>query len=589
MPSNQVDQLAREQAERIAQANLSPRYCELDNLERYVDGTQYDHRKYGWFNDAVPLWDRRPAIVYPIAQRAIRSHVDMVLGEGRWPHLTTHPGEDEEENGDDFGLDKESSQTVDRLVLCIAKQAKIRAVADALLSSGLRARTAVAVCCVRDGKITVDAIPAKWCTPTFDDSGAVTSVEIRYPYVEEFRDAKMGKWMARCMLYRRTIDAQRDVTYWPAPAAETGAEPDSWAPQTVIEHNLGFCPVVWYKHMAGCEQAGKIDGEALHEKLLDEIDALNLEFSQSHKAALQAGDPQLIETGVSEGDKKAPKGPPSLWQQGDPAENRRWQTGTVGGYGLASATKKGPGVLWTYENERTKVEYLTLPADALTAIQTDADRLLALLREAMAFVETDPEHSKIGGGELSGKALEWLHQRQVDRDNKEREDFAENCLIPLLGMLLRVAYVMGKRGAGLYLRGLKKALPVLARFERDIEGQGKRWFDPEITVVWGEYFALTEADKKQAQERVVAAKDASLITTEVAVEAIRPFYPAIKDLEAHIEALEDEKSEATKTLHDAQAALAGATDEADEEEPVSSPSKGLNGAPPKTTAAQAAA
>ena len=588
---NQVDLRAKERAELIAQANLSPRYRRLDRLDRYVDGTQYEGRA-GWYNDDVPLLERAPCIVYPIAERAIFSHVDMVLGETRWPLISTGISEDDAEFDPDMGLSDDDSAVADRFIQGIVKESELRSASDCLLTNGMRCGTAVAVCCVRYGKTAVDAVPAKWCEPKFGPDGEVASLEIRYPYVEEFYDAEHSRWSSRCMLYRRRIDALADITFLPAPASETGIDPDTWVPDPAhtIQHDLGFCPVVWYPHMLRQATAGSYDGVALHDKLLGEIDALNRSFSQYDRAALLTGNPTIVETGTD--GPVAPKGRQAIWVDGDPENMRNW-VGYTSGYGKMGR-KTGPGAVWTYADDHSKVAYLTLPAGALETLEKNGNRLLAMLRESMAFVESDPEHSKIGGGELSGKALEWLHQKQVDRDNKIREDFGEKCLKPLVAMLLRIALVKGRdvRG-GVYLPGLKKALPIFAKFEKQLAANdggiaGTRWFAPHMTLVWGPYFSLTEADAKMAQERVIAALDAGLITKQIAIETLKPFYPTIQDVEQLLEALEKEKKEAAEAMHEAQAALA-ATAEPEEEEPASQPPKAMNGAPAKKPVEEEAA
>src|SRR5678816_855169 len=119
-----------EEAQRAALANMPPRYLELDALEKWTKGTQYDGRPDWWTGGAqeAPLWERKPCVVYPIVQIAISSNTDLVLGEGRFPTPTTKPGEDEGEASEDDdaatldpedsanGLSEEDSDTIDRFI-----------------------------------------------------------------------------------------------------------------------------------------------------------------------------------------------------------------------------------------------------------------------------------------------------------------------------------------------------------------------------------------------------------------------------------------------------------------------------------------
>ena len=83
----------KEPALKAFNAALSPRYRRLDELERWVNGRQYDGQD-SWWSDAKPLWERAPCISYPIVGIAAQSNVDLVLGESRFPVFTSKPGED---------------------------------------------------------------------------------------------------------------------------------------------------------------------------------------------------------------------------------------------------------------------------------------------------------------------------------------------------------------------------------------------------------------------------------------------------------------------------------------------------------------
>ena len=108
-----ADLQAAERARRAAEANTSQRHRALDRLERFVAGTQYEGLPSFW-DDDTPLLDRAPCIVYPIVDCAIRSHASLVMGEGRFPALSTHGDDGEDEDHD--GLDPEAAALLDRLI-----------------------------------------------------------------------------------------------------------------------------------------------------------------------------------------------------------------------------------------------------------------------------------------------------------------------------------------------------------------------------------------------------------------------------------------------------------------------------------------
>jgi hypothetical protein len=561
---------ARRRAEQIARAYASPRYRRLDELERYAAGTQYVGRPSFW-SDSVPLNERAPCIRAPIVERAIRGLVDLCLGEGRFPRLTSHASEDDTVFDDERGLDEESSRLLDRFTQNVADQARLPAVSDDLMTAGLECGTAVAIACARDARLVVETVRAKDCEPTLSASGECRRLEIRYPYVQEVKVD--DRWSFDCLLYRRVIDDRRDVTYYPARASENGAEPDFWRedPARTFEHNLGFCPVVWWRRARRCTTVVDVDGVAPHAALLAEIDGLNFSLSQRHRAARYAGDPQLVEYGAPEDTIRAPMGRESRTMyagEGDHPANRTILLGPTG----QPMRRRGPGAVWSYDQPGAKVEYLALPAGALESLTGDARELYAMLRDALGYVDLDPAHIRIGG-DVSGRTLEWLFQGAINHANRLRPDFADGCLLPLVSLLLRLALVLHRRGEMLLLPGLDAVRPVLESFELPTAGGTTRWLAPSLRCVWGPYFGLSEADKKAKQDRVLDALDRGVVTLQTAVEEIACLYPTIKDPGAYVEALAKEKAEKQGSLHAARKVL----DEmgGEDEEPKDEPDKGV--------------
>jgi len=97
--------------------------------------------------------------------------------------------------------------------------------------------------------------------------------------------------------------------------------------------------------------------------------------------------------------------------------NGGYRTGDAG----SPARKKGPGYVWTYPNNDTKVGAIFYPGDTLKAQEENAKDLRIKLQELLAVVLLDPEHLKVAN-ELSGKALQALKQKQIDRCDQFRDD-----------------------------------------------------------------------------------------------------------------------------------------------------------------------
>lgn len=440
---------------------MSPRAHRLAQLERWVEGTQYDGMA-DWFAD-VPIAEKAPCIVEPIVADAIESHVDMVLGEGRFPALTTRPGEDEDTDDDDGALSEEDSDALDKLIAGSLEQSRFRAICRESLSMAMGCGSVGVIYGARAGRLAGDTVKARWCEPEFeDDQRTVKKLVIEYPYVDSYQEPN-GDWKVRAMVFRREIDGARDITMKPAPADV--AKPN-WQPASESVHGLGFCPVIWYPFFRGCSIAGQIDGKAPHATLLGEIRAHDVSLSQRHRAALYCGDPQWTEAGVELGSNPSAKARAAeakvTANGGAPSADNP----VIGTYREATgpesaARKKHPGTVWQYEDKDVNVTLHQLNGDALKAINDDGADIRLKLMQALAYVPLDPEQSSILRGSLSGKALESLRERQLNRDDRIRDDFSDGFIKPSVSMLLRICLV---KGAGLRVRGLKRALPVLSRF-----------------------------------------------------------------------------------------------------------------------------
>lgn len=441
-------------AQKAIDANTSPRYKRLENLERWVEGTQYRNLK-SWWDDRDPLWDRAPCIVYPVVQIAIQSNTDLVLGEGRFPTFSTKP--DENEGDEDSGTDEQASEDIDRYINEYHRLCRFRAHCRDAFSAAQGCGTAVAIHGARDGKPFADLIPAKWATPELGNHGETLSLEIRYPYVEEYRQ-QSGKWAVRAKLYRRIIDAARDVTFLPADANANGIEPD-WRVDSARSgnHGLGFCPVIWYPFMRGCVPVNVIDGKAIHATLLEEIRAHDIAVSQRHRCALLS-EGQIVEIGVDPGNNPTEVGRTpkmAVAQDGSPTPYRN-----VGAE--QTARKKGPTYPWQYSDPATKVEWLGPPTSGYDAQDKNARDLRTKLMQALAVVLLDHE-SMDGIRQLSGKALEAIKQAQIDRCDQFRDDVRDGFLLPSVDMQLRISQ---KLGASLQVPGIDKMIPALKKFSQ---------------------------------------------------------------------------------------------------------------------------
>lgn len=540
-------------AAKTLQANLSPRQRDLEVLERFVEGTQYDGLE-DWFSDTdTPLWERAPCIVYPIVGTAIRSNVDLVLGESRFPAITSNPGEDD---SDAEGLDEEASKKVDRAIAELSTRVRFRALARQALEHGQGARSVATIVGVRNGRPFLEHVRSRFCEPTFDADGRVTKLEVRYPYVSAPKRQPDGSWKVDILLYRRTIDDKADTTYLPLPADKSGREPkaEAWTvdKDRTIEHKLGFCPVHWYAHMRECTTVANFDGVAIHERQLDEIRGLDFALSQRHRAALFCGDPQIIEIGVEPGYNPSGFGRtavvPATLKGGAPSATNP-VTGHYRDTSAQAARKKSPGIVWQYEGttgKDVKVEYLALPPGALDALDEHAADLRNKIAEALAVVILDPENVKITGA-MSGKAIEMLRSRQFDRCDQYRDDFAACWLLPVILLLLRVAIATDVRSPA--VEAARKELEAYVSDDASA---------PMLFVRWpAGYLQPDHADEQAVVNACVTAKKEGVATLRMVVEKLAPIF-GIVNVDQAVEAIEEERAKNAEELHASMKALAAA-------------------------------
>jgi hypothetical protein len=515
-----------------AQANLSPRQRELESLERFAQGTQYDGRP-SWWDGNVPLWERAPCIVYLQTKSAIQSNTDLVLGEARFPVVTSNPGEDDSQAD---GLDPEDSRDVDRAIRELCDRVRFRSVSRQVLEHGQQAKSAAGIFGTREGHPFIEVVRSRWCEPKFDVRRRVTELEIRYPYIKWEKQLD-GKWKLSCLLYRRVLTADSDTTYLPIPAPNDGREPlaSAWVEDKTrtVQHKLGFCPVVWYAHMRECSTVEDYDGEAIHQHVTDEIQGLDFALSQKHRAALFCGDPQVVELGVEPGYNPSQASGrmaavPST-QSGGIAAGLNAVNGSYGGGGQ-SARIKSPGVAWQYPSENTKVMYLTLEKGALGELDDHCADLRNKIAESLQVVVLDPQNLKLAAA-ISGKAIEQLRSRQFDRCDQIRDDVGSGWILPAIKMLLRVAVK-----TRIALPSVEKVMDSLAKFAAD------DIHSPLLLVKWPNgYLSPDPADEQIIVQTAVQAKTAGIATKRMAVQKVARIF-GVDSVDQAVAMLDDEEA-----------------------------------------------
>jgi hypothetical protein len=556
---------------KILQAGKSPRYARIEAYQRHWDGTIYEGRP-GFLDLSVdvPLLERAPCVVYPIVRAATQAIVSMTLGHGKFPEILSLSSEDDTSFDTRFGLSTEESVVFDAGVKKISEQARLPAVCQQLVETALHSGSCVPIVSLNNGRIKVSQLDPKTCTPTFDPKNAdrLLSLEVSYRYVDEYFNKEAQKWSKRVMQYRRVIDAESDTTYIPREVEDEKQFPVPGMPDKdkTYAHGFGFCPALWYAHKAVLSDSQGFDGRPIHWGLAGQLDALHFAYSQRHRAAMYAGDPQFWETGVDPDDKPQNMGRTAIAPQptANNPQGKSMQDGWALGFGGAGRTrparKKGPGAVWQYASPDAKVGMMTLPGDALKAIDTHAADLRIKICEALGITFVDPSQLK-GAGDISGKTLAFIFALQVATCNALREDFGRKCLLPLLNLIYQVVLSPAAANGALYLAGVKDLVAIFEKFKAPVgsdPGAVTSWFEPAQQLIWGAYFEPSDVDEATQGAVAQLAYEAGLITLTTAVQHIRGIF-AISNVDQYVQKLIEENAEKAALALEQAAQMAQAT------------------------------
>lgn len=577
--------LSEDDAQKLVNASKSARARELEALQAYYEGKQYDGKAdYFDQNSNTPRLERKPCINYKIVKAAVKSRVDLAMGGNRFPRVLSGGSEDDTTFDDRFGLSPQDSQVLDQFN---AKLFDVCGLAPCLRESmriALAGRSVALVGCLRNGMPYLDPVWPALCEPTFDpqDPCLVVKLEIRYRYIERTRDLLLdpsGESVPFVYEYRRVIDGTNDITYVPKPIWDPLDFELGTQEQTKIAHGFGFCPVLWYARDRVSYAVGSYDGCAVHDGMSTDIDGINHALSSRHLAAMYAGDPMLVASGVSPDETLGTMGRTARPQPLPGQTRTEWDNALYGG-GDQQAIRKSPGQLYRITDAQGKMQYVTLPPGALDAVSAHASDVCSRTREGLQYVWIDPE-KLTGAGDISGKTLAFVFSAEVNAVNGDREDFGRKCFLPALGLIYRM--LLKKDPAQIYVPGIKKVSGILARFLVTFEGGRQAFIAPQLKIKWGDMFEPSDVDQSTRVTNATNARDKGVITLATAVEHVKDVF-AIQNTDQYVEQLQKEADEkqkrALQNAQDMAAASGGPTQGApNAAKPATAAPRGLKAAP----------
>jgi len=290
---------------RLEMLGLTERQRKLNWLYAWYTTVQYDNRKVefdgrerldpiereaivtasfippGFYDvgQQYPLKFRRPIAPYNLARVIVDRFTELLFSENRVPRVRVL--------GD--------SDTEDYVQAVIEETDYWGRFLQARKLGGAMGSVAIGFQFVA-GRPQVEVHDPRWCFPDFEDrvSKKLRLIEKRWIYTQEERvpNGKGGwKWSDVPYWYRRIIDTKRDIIFKPVAVAK-GEEP-LWEidEERSVEHNLGFCPVVWIQNH---EVMDDIDGESDCWGTYDQIEQMDLLISMSVRGIILNCDPTVV-------------------------------------------------------------------------------------------------------------------------------------------------------------------------------------------------------------------------------------------------------------------------------------------------------
>lgn len=289
---------------RIGRLGMSPRQIQMNHLWSVYKGLHYANRKVDWnghesadpiasemiasqgyvppgFIDmsrqgsALPLKYRKPSSPYALVTLIVNRFTGLLFSEQMHPEIQVE--------GDPITLDwlkafAETTRLWQQFVL--ARQ-----------YGGATGSVAIGVLFVQ-GKPVIEIHDPRWCLPDFVEYGStkLQRLEKRYQFPKEVQNPETGEWEIQPFWYRRIIDMTQDVVFNPVPVGD-GEEPE-WTVKAQVQHDLGFCPVVWIQNMPVLDDP---DGDPdCPPSVYDTQSTIDTLLAQSNRGIIANCDPTVV-------------------------------------------------------------------------------------------------------------------------------------------------------------------------------------------------------------------------------------------------------------------------------------------------------
>ena len=483
--------------DRIKTLGMSPRQMEMNRRWSYYCCAQYDSRAADWdgtrhsnpveresiaqagfippgFYDAggqmseLPLKFRRPSAPYHLCKVVVDRFTGLLFSERRHPKL-----------------DVQGDPLTEDFVNALVEVARLwPAMIQARKYGGATGSVALGFK-FRDGVPLIEVHDPRWLVPHFVDRASLklAALEKRYMYPVEVRNPETGLWVEQWYWYRRVIDHSLDVVFNPV-LVEDGDEPD-WeraGAAELVEHNFGFCPVVWLQNQPGDDD---VDGEPDCYGIYDLTERIDAQLSQADRGTVANCDPTLVLEGIE--DTEIP-----------PMKK-----------GSGSAIKLPKGT----------AKYLEISGSGPLAARDLAKELRTYALEVAQCVLDHPDVAN-----RTATEVERVYSSMLAKADVLREQYGQRGVLPLLGMMLKAIRSMGSprvEGEAIVRYAVKLPPRVEAGgelVERELGPGGA------LAIHWPGYFEPSLADAQAAATAAATAKASGLLDEENAAKFVSTFF-----------------------------------------------------------------
>lgn len=501
--------LVRE-ADRLGRLGLSPRQQDLNRLWSYYMCQQYADRKIDWdgsefleplekvaissgkqmppgFYDAggqtLPIKFRRPSAPYHLTKVIVDRFTSLLFSEKRHPRLTIE-------------ADPISEDFID----AVAEEGRLWPTMMQARAFGGATGSACVGFQFLNGRPFFEVHDPRWVFPYFKDRSTLelSAIEKKYVFYQDIYNEDEERYESVPFWFRRVIDDTVDIIYKPAYVGD-GTEPN-WEIAKEVEHNFGFCPVVWIQNIP---IVGDVDGLTDVHGTYDMMESMDILNAQAQRANTANCDPTVVISSDAEMDSV--------------------KTGS------GNAIKIPNGTVTLLEHTG---------AGPTAAREQAQDYRRMILEVSQCFLEGEQS-----GGAMTATEVERRYSSMLAKADILREQYGERGVKPLLRMVMQAAKILNKGKQlpdGTYER-YKLDLPpkVVFRGEGVAPKLEERKLGPgpyRVGLNWPRYFEPSAQDIQQAVTSASAAKQGGLIDDKHASQHIAEFFK-IEDLPKLLEDL----------------------------------------------------